>query len=275
MNPVEVLLFAILQGVSELFPISSLGHGVIVPDLFGWQLDRRGEAFLPFMVVLHLGTAAALLLYFRKDWQELLGGFIRARGKPTNPPARLLWLLLLGTVPAGLIGLLLEKNLRVLFASTTLVLVFLCINGIVLLAGDRWRRRGGGAPLTALAPGGALRIGLAQTLALIPGISRSGCTLVAGLANGLDYAASARFSFLLATPIIAAAGVLEIPKLLHLAGRVPLGLIAASGVLAGTFAYLSTWFLMRYFRRHDVAALRPFGWYCLGAGLAGLAWKLL
>jgi len=89
MNPVEVLLFAILQGVSELFPVSSLGHGVIVPDLFGWQLDRRGEAFLPFMVVLHLGTAAALLLYFRKDWQELLGGFLRARGKPINPPARL------------------------------------------------------------------------------------------------------------------------------------------------------------------------------------------
>lgn len=275
MNPVEVLLFAVLQGVSELFPISSLGHGVIVPDLFRWQLDRTSDAFLPFMVVLHLGTAVALLVYFRKDWLELLGGFVSAGGKPTNASSRLLWLLMLGTVPAGLLGLLLEKKLRMLFTSTTLVLVFLCINGIVLLFGDRLRRRGGGEPLTALSPGGAIRIGLAQALALIPGLSRSGCTLVVGLASGLDYAAAARFSFLLATPIIAAAGLLEIPKLIQFADHVPLGLIAASGVLAGTFAYLSTWFLMRYFRQHDIAALRPFGWYCLGAGLAGLVWKLL
>lgn len=275
MNPVEVLLFAVLQGVSELFPISSLGHGVIVPDLFRWQLDRTSDAFLPFMVVLHLGTAVALLVYFRKDWLELLGGFVRAGGKPTHPASRLLWLLMLGTVPAGLLGLLLEKKLRMLFTSTTLVLVFLCINGIVLLFGDRLRRRGGGESLTALSPGGAIRIGLAQALALIPGLSRSGCTLVVGLASGLDYAAAARFSFLLATPIIAAAGLLEIPKLIQLADHVPLGLIAASGVLAGAFAYLSTWFLMRYFRQHDIAALRPFGWYCLGAGMAGLAWKLL
>ncbi len=271
---VEAILFAILQGVTELFPISSLGHGVIVPDLFHWQMDRNSEAFLPFMVVLHLGTAAALLVYFRRDWIDLFRGFFRANGKPDNPQSRLLWQLAVGTLPAGLLGLLFEKKLRLLFGNTTLVLVFLSVNGVILLVGDRLKRRGGGKPLDALGYGSALRIGFAQALALFPGISRSGSTLVAGLGSGLDYASAARFSFLLATPIILAAGLLEIPKLLHMTGDIPFALIGICGVISGVCAYLSIWFLMRYFNRHDVEALRPFGWYCLTVGILGLIWKL-
>lgn len=271
---IEAILFAILQGVTELFPISSLGHGVIVPDLLHWHIDRNSEAFLPFMVVLHLGTAAALLVYFRRDWIDLFRGFFRANGKPDNPQSRLLWQLAVGTLPAGLLGLLFEKKLRLLFGNTTLVLAFLSVNGVILLVGDRLKRRGGGKPLDALGYGSALRIGFAQALALFPGISRSGSTLVAGLGSGLDYAGAARFSFLLATPIILAAGLLEIPKLMHLTGDIPFALIGVSGVISGVCAYLSIWFLMRYFNRHDVEALRPFGWYCLAVGILGLIWKL-
>ena len=271
---VEAILFAILQGVTELFPISSLGHGVIVPDLFHWQMDRNSEAFLPFMVVLHLGTATALLVYFRRDWIDLFRGFFRANGKPDNPQSLLLWQLAVGTLPAGILGLLFEKKLRLPFGNTTLVLVFLSVNGVILLVGDRLKRRGGGKPLDALGYGSALRIGFAQALALFPGISRSGSTLVAGLGSGLDYASAARFSFLLATPIILAAGLLEIPKLMHMTGDIPFALIGVSGVISGVCAYLSIWFLMRYFNRHDVEALRPFGWYCLAVGILGLIWKL-
>ena len=140
MNAIEALLFAIIQGISELFPVSSLGHGVLIPDWLHWSINRTSPDFLPFMVVLHLGTAAALLLYFRRDWLQLIGGFLKAGGKASNPDARLLWLLIAGTIPAGLLGLLLEKQLRALFTSATAVLIFLSLNGLLLLWGDRLKR---------------------------------------------------------------------------------------------------------------------------------------
>lgn len=275
MSTLQAILFAIMQGVSELFPISSLGHGVILPDLLRWNLDRQDPGFLSFMVVLHIGTALALLWYFRQDWIALIGGFIRAGGRPRNPESRLVLRLIAGTIPAGLLGLLLEKKLRLLFGSTSLILLVLIINGIILIAGDFLRHRDGGRSLDQLSYLDALKIGLAQALALIPGISRSGVTLIAGLNQGLDYAASARFAFLLATPIIAAAGLLEVPKLLHGPSLMPLWLILVSGIISGICAYLSTWVLMRYFNKHEVQALRPFGWYCIGLGLLGLALKYL
>jgi undecaprenyl-diphosphatase len=275
MSTLQAFLFAIMQGITELFPISSLGHGVVLPDLLHWSLDRQGPTFLPFMVVLHLGTAAALLLYFRRDWIDLIGGFLRAGGRPSNEHSRLVWRLVVGTVPAGLLGLLLEKKLRLLFGSTTIVLAVLIVNGLVLIAGDRLRHRGRGRDLDSLGYGEAFRIGIAQALALIPGVSRSGVTLIAGLSTGLDYASAARYSFLLATPIIGAAGLLEVPKLLHLGNQIHLGMVAACGVVAGVFAYLSTWLLMRYFNKHEISALRPFGWYCIALGAFGLVMKFL
>lgn len=275
MSTLQAILFAIMQGISELFPISSLGHGVILPDLLRWNLDRQDPGFLSFMVVLHIGTALALLWYFRQDWIALISGFIRAGGRPRNPESRLVLRLIAGTIPAGLLGLLLEKKLRLLFGSTSLILLVLIINGVILIAGDFLRHRDGGRSLDQLSYLDALKIGLAQALALIPGISRSGVTLIAGLNQGLGYEAAARFAFLLATPIIGAAGLLEVPKLLHGPSLMPLWLILVSGILSGICAYLSTWALMRYFNKHEVQALRPFGWYCIGLGLLGLALKYL
>jgi undecaprenyl-diphosphatase len=275
MDTVHLLLMAIMQGISELFPISSLGHSVLVPALLHWPLNRESSWFLPFIVVLHLGTATALLIYFRRDWLQLFAGLWRARGRAHNPEARLFWLLVVGTVPAGVLGLLLEHRIRELFGGFTVAAVFLALNGLLLMWGDRLKHRRARHRLEELSWVKAFGIGCAQALALIPGISRSGASLVAGLASGLEYDAAARMSFLLATPIIAAAGVLEVPKLLHHAHQAPLAMIMVSGVVAGIFAYLSTWFLMRYFHSHEVKALRPFGIYCLALGLGSLAFHAL
>ncbi|MBV8467127.1 MAG: undecaprenyl-diphosphate phosphatase [Burkholderiales bacterium] len=272
---IQAILFAVLQGITELFPISSLGHGVIVPTWLHWAIDPREPAFLPFMVVLHLGTAAALLLYFWRDWAELIGGFLRAKGGFGNEQSRLMWRLMFGTIPAGLIAFALEKQIRALFTSTTVVLVFLAVNGVILLIGDQLKRRRAHRDLDDLSAGGAIGIGVAQALALIPGISRSGVTLVAGLAQGLDYVSSARFSFLLATPIIAAAGMHQVPKMIKLGPTVPWPLVIACGVIAGVLAYLSTWVLMRWFKKSEIESLRPFGYYCLIVGIGGLVANFL
>lgn len=258
---------AILQGVTELFPISSLGHSVLVPAMLHWPLNRDAPWFLPFIVVLHLGTASALLLYFWRDWWQLFNGLWRARGKASNEEARLFWMLVVGTIPAGLIGLALHHQISRLFGMFELAAIFLMVNGLMLMIGDSLKRRKPEGSLDALTWRKALGIGLAQSIALIPGMSRSGATLVAGLGAGLDYAASARFSFLLATPIIAAAGVLEVPKLLHhgVPGNL-LHVIILSGFLSGIFAWLSTWFLMRWFSGHEVSALRPYAIYCMAMG---------
>ena len=267
-----LMALAVLQGVTELFPISSLGHGILVPALLHWPINRDADWFLPFVVVLHLGTAAALLLYFWRDWARLLGGWLKARGGMGNAQARLLWLLVLASIPAGLLGLAFAHRIKHLFGGFTFAAVALMVNGLMLVMGDRLKTRQASHNLDTLGWKRALGIGFAQALALIPGFSRSGATLVAGLGVGLDYEGAARFSFLLATPIIAAAGLLEVPKLLHHGAALHglLGSIFAAGLLAGVFAWLSVWFLMRYFHRHEIKALRPFGLYCLAFGALAL-----
>ncbi|HYW05173.1 MAG TPA: undecaprenyl-diphosphate phosphatase [Gammaproteobacteria bacterium] len=273
-NPVDLVLMAILQGLTELFPVSSLGHSVLVPAVLHWNIDRQALWFLPFLVVLHLGTAAALLLYFRREWIALIGGGLRQlAGRGSSPEAHRLWLLVVGTIPAGLVGLILEHPLRRLFGDARLVAVALAANGLVLLLGDWLHRRRGGDGSARLDFVRAAWVGLAQTAALIPGFSRSGTTLVAGLGAGLSYADAAEFSFLLGTPIIGAAGLLEVPKLFHdsLITGGQIGWIVACGLLAGFFAYVSTAFLMRYFRGHEIQALRPFAAYCVLAGIGALA----
>jgi len=265
----HLLLLAILQGVTELFPISSLGHSILVPAVFKWDINREAAWFLPYIVVLHLGTASALFIYFWRDWFTLLGGVWKSGGKLNNPHARLFWLLVAGTIPAGIIGLLLEPKIKALFGGFVVAAVFLMVNGIILFIGDTLKQRVARHELVNMGWWRAIGIGCAQALALIPGISRSGVTLVAGVWSGLDYGSSARYSFLLATPIIGAAGLLEVPKLVKHQATMPAGLIftlALGGLLAGIFAWLSTWFLMKYFKRHEMAALRPFGIYCLLGG---------
>lgn len=269
----QAFWLALLQGATEILPVSSLGHGVILPSLLGWQVDQEAPTFLPFFVVLHLGTATALLVFFWREWISVIRGFFRTlatRKLRGDPEGRLAWLLLAGTVPAGVVGFLFEKALSANFARPALAACFLVLNGVLLLLGERLRRRRAKEGASELSLWQAIAVGTSQVLALIPGISRSGVTVVGGLASGLSTEAAARFSFLLATPIILAAGVLEVPKLLEVGMARTLGVALFGGVVAGLAAYGSTALLMLLFRRHEVEALGPFGYYCIAAGLAAL-----
>jgi undecaprenyl-diphosphatase len=271
---VQAIFIAILQGLTELFPVSSLGHAVVLPRLLGWDLDENAAYFLPFLVVLHLGTAAALLLYFWRDWIGLLLGVL-GRGSPEERRAqwRLAALIVIATIPAVIFGFALRKPLGVLFGAPVIAAIFLVVNGGVLFVGERLRRRGGDRQLDDMSWGGALLIGLLQSTALIPGISRSGATMVGGLLIGLRHQAAAHFSFLIATPIILGAAVLEVPKILREGAHIN-GIAWLAGLVAGVTAFLSVAFLMRYFRRHDFEALDPFAYYCWAAGAIslGLIW---
>jgi undecaprenyl-diphosphatase len=276
MTLLQSIVLAALQGVTELFPISSLAHAVILPSLLGWAVDQDSHAFLPFLVMLHLGTAAALLVYFWREWIDILFALLGRGGAAAVAANRRLFLLIVvGTIPAVIVGFALEKFLRGLFGAPTVAAAFLIVNGIVLLVAERLRRRAGDGRLDMINWRQALFIGACQCGALIPGLSRSGLTMGAGLAVGLNHAESARFSFLLATPIIAGAGVLELPKLIHGGADAGIGLGEAliGGIVAAVTAYASTAFLMYFFKRHDFQALNPFAYYCLAAGLA--AWLLL
>lgn len=273
MTAVQAVLFAVLQGMTELFPVSSLGHAVVLPALLGWGVDQRAADFLPFLVALHLGTAAALLAYFWRDWIGIAGAVLglgpadRRRGE-----RRLFGLLVVATVPAVVVGFALEKWFRVLFGTPVAAAAFLVVNGAVLFAGERLRRRAGAGSLETLGWKAALGIGVCQCAALIPGISRSGATMVGGLLAGLRHADAARFSFLMATPVILGAAVLEIPKLARQGAAGLSGLALLAGAVAGVTAYASVTLLMRYFRRHEFEALDPFAYYCVAAGIGALFW---
>ena len=267
MNVGQALLMAVLQGLTELFPISSLGHAVVIPHLTGWSIDRDSPTFLPFLVTLHLGTAIALCLYFRADWWALLSSLVsRSDDGPAREQRSLLFRLVLGTIPAGLLGLLLEKRLAGLFGRYQIVALCLVLNGLLLILGEWLRRRARFRELSELRPAQAIAIGMSQAIALVPGFSRSGVTMIGGLLVGLRHESAARFSFLLATPIILAAAALEIPKLLRAELRSELGPALVGGLAAGIVAYLSTAFLMRYFKSHEINALVPFGIYCIALG---------
>jgi undecaprenyl-diphosphatase len=275
MTAVQAMLIAVLQGATELFPVSSLGHAVVLPALLGWGFDQRSPDFLPFLVMLHLGTAAALLLYFWRDWLALLTGLVGlGPAHQVGESRRVILLVVIATIPAVVAGFLLEKAVRGLFGSPVIAAGFLVVNAGLLLFGERLRGRlagGGERALSSLTPMDAAVIGLWQCAALIPGVSRSGATIVGGLLRGVDHAGSAHFSFLIATPIILGATVLEVPKLLHAdvaPGVFQLSAIAA--VIAGLTAFASTAFLMRYFRSHDDWALNPFAFYCAAFGLVAL-----
>jgi len=284
----QAIVLGVLQGVTELFPVSSLGHSVILPQLLGWTdvvaAQSASESyFLAFLVGLHVATALALLAFYRSTWARIVRGLIaslRTRRIET-PDQRLAWLLLVATIPAGLVGLLLEHTLRVVFAKPLAAAGLLLINGLILLFGEWIRRRAevrrvvatyatttaGTRRLDTLDLREAGAIGVAQVLALLPGISRSGITMVAGLARGLDHEDSARFSFLLATPIILAAGIYKLPDLLGPNGDGVRLQILAGSVAAGLAAYLSVRFLTRYF---TTRTLTPFAVYCLVVGILAI-----
>ncbi|HEY4441366.1 MAG TPA: undecaprenyl-diphosphate phosphatase [Candidatus Elarobacter sp.] len=269
---VQAMLLAVLQGVSELFPVSSLGHTVLIPALLRWHVDESSESFLAFVVVLHLGTALALIVFYRSDWVKIVGALIGSirRGKLSDDPdERTAWLLIAGTIPVGILGVLFQSAVKGLFASPIPVSLFLAANGFLMLFGEWLRRRQHADPsrrykrLEELTPKDGVLVGLFQSLALLPGISRSGSAIVAGLLRDLHHDAAARYSFLLATPVILAAALLEIPSLFAPDAHVALVQSAAGCVVAGVTAYASVAFLTRWFRHNDLA---PFAWYCVVAG---------
>ncbi|MGH3719719.1 MAG: undecaprenyl-diphosphate phosphatase [Pseudonocardiaceae bacterium] len=299
----EAIVVGAFQGVTELFPVSSLGHSVLVPALVGgrWAHDLDVSApespYLAFIVGLHVATAAALLIFFRNDWIRIISGLISSlrHWRIQTSGERLAWLLIVGTIPVGISGLLLEHLFRTTLGRPIPAAAFLIANGVVLYLGEQLRRRadttvssavpattpvdGPGsardveavadARLARMSLGRATLIGSAQILALLPGISRSGVTMVAGLTRGLSHADAARFSFLLATPVILAAGALKIPDLFGPLGAGIQGPIIVGSIVSFVSAYLAVRFLTRYF---ETRTLTPFAVYCVLFGTASLIW---
>jgi undecaprenyl-diphosphatase len=334
----QAALIGLLQGVSELFPVSSLGHSIIIPALIGgdWARNLNMTAdkspYLSFVVAVHVATAVALIVFYRRDWARIISGLlssIRSRSISTSSQ-RLAWLLIAATIPVGLVGLAFEHAIRTTLGRPWVAALFLTANGVLLYAVEKLRNRSTGgshrkgvqvtmtaaredlegdaadgdhlaaarvpATMTATtaAPGDvegdadadadaddrlgrrgwgeSIGIGAAQILALLPGFSRSGATIAAGLVRGLDHEDAARFAFLLATPVILAAGLLKLPELAGPEGNGILGQVAAGSLVAGVAAYLSLRFLTRYFHTHT---LTPFAIYCTLAGLFSLGWLTL
>jgi undecaprenyl-diphosphatase len=268
-SELQAILLGLLQGISELFPVSSLGHSVILPKLLGWQIAEGGNAFLVFLVATHLATAIVLGLYYRKDWQKIAAGLGRSLAsreiRADDADAKLGWLLVVGTIPAGILGLLLEQQLKTIFGAPVIVAGFLVANGLMLWMAEWLRRKGGTGQIDQLTWGQALAVGASQAVALLPGFSRTGATLAGGLLVGLSHEDAAKYSFLLATPIIGAAAVLKIPDLL--VDQSLIGPTFVGAICAGVAAYFSVRFLTRYFQS---ATLRPFAIYCVLAGILSL-----
>jgi undecaprenyl-diphosphatase len=273
----QAIILGLLQGISELFPVSSLGHSVILPRLLGWHIRQNDSFFITFLVATHLATALVLLGFFWRDWVRIVKGLARSLRereiREDDADAKLGWLLVIGTIPAGILGLLLEHKLRSVFASAQSAAFFLMLNGVLLYGAELLRRRApeheAGDPDARIAQRmgwrGAFAVGAAQAIALIPGFSRSGATMAGGLLVGLSNKDAARYSFLLATPIIGAAAALKLPELFGPQGNGVRGPALVGAICSGFTAYLAVRFLMRYF---ETNRLTPFAIYCLIAGAA-------
>ena len=280
----QAIVLGVLQGVSELFPISSLGHTVLFPTLFGWndlvKAQSESESFwLAFVVMLHVGSALGLLFYYRRDWVEIVTAFFRtlAKRRAETSTERLAWLIIVASIPAGILALAFEHQLRTLTAKPEAAAILLMVNGLLLFAAERFRRRAavrelavreglnpeGGRELDTLEYREAFVVGVAQSSALLAGISRDGVTMGAGLARGLDHSDSARFAFLLATPIILAAGLFKLPDLLGHLGNGIRGQALVACASAAITAVFTVAFLVKYFKTRT---LIPFAIYCLVFG---------
>lgn len=264
MTVIQAILLGIIQGATEFIPISSSGHLVLVPWLLHWAPPG-----LAFDTMLHWGTLAAVLIYFRRDWWAMIAAWLRGlvRWDWSDPDARLAWWVVLGTLPAALAGVFLEDFFERLFLAPAWVSIFLLVTAVLLVVAE-WlgqKRRG----LESLRWLDVLLIGIGQAVAIAPGISRSGATIGTGLLRDLDRPAAARFSFLLGTPAILGAGLLQLPDLLaepNLGAEiVPL---AAGLLAAAVVGYLSIWGLLRFLQRHR---LYVFAAYCAVLGVTCLA----
>jgi undecaprenyl-diphosphatase len=272
----QAIVLGILQGISELFPISSLGHSVILPRLLGWPIHQQDNFFLTFLIGTHFATALVLFFFFWKDWVKIIAGVVcslknREIG-PNDADAKLGWLLIVATIPAGILGLLFEDQLRATFVTPQSAAFFLFLNGFLLLGAEYLRRKKAGQPkekdsdarIANLTFKQATIVGSLQAMALIPGFSRTGASIAGGLLVGLSHEDAARYSFLLATPIIGAAALLKLPDLASSKGQVILVPTLVGAFFAAIFAYLAVRFLTKYF---ETQKLTPFALYCLGTGL--------
>ena len=281
------MIMGLVQGLTELFPVSSLGHGVLVPALLGWHnlVNSQSQSesfFLVFLVGLHVGTAVGLIVYYRATWFALFRGLFRQLGDvprngirslwrlntpETDANYRLLFVLALGSIPVGIAGVLLERKLRVLFDKPLAAAAFLCVNGVILLVGERLRRNVGRHArfkrIAAMTPLNALVIGSSQIFALFAGISRSGVTMVTGLSSGLDHEESANFAFLLATPVILMAGLYKLPSLMGSLGDGVRTQTLVGALCAMVAAYIAVNFLAKWFTTRNLV---PFGIYSLVVG---------
>jgi undecaprenyl-diphosphatase len=282
----QAIVLGVLQGATELFPISSLGHTVLFPTLFGWNglvdAQSQSESFwLAFVVMLHVGSALGLLFYYRRDWVQIVKAFFHtlATRRARTSTERLAWLIIVASIPAAFFGLIFEHELRTLTAKPEVAAIFLTINGFVLFAAEWFRKRAevrelaaregmkadGGRELDTLEYREALVVGVAQSTALVAGISREGVTIGAGLARGMDHSDSARFAFLLATPIILAAGLFKLPDLLGHLGNGVRGQSLVACAAAAVTAVFTVAFLVKYFKTRT---LIPFAIYCVVFGVA-------
>jgi undecaprenyl-diphosphatase len=272
----QAVVLGLTQGIAEPFPISSLGHGVVLPRLAGWHIHQNDKFFLTFLIATHLGTAIVLFLLFLKDWVRIAKGLWRSLAireiRDDDVDARVGWLLVAGTIPVGIIGLLLETPIRKLFASPQLAAAFLIVNGVALLGFERLRRRpprpgdylgDSDSRIAKLTWRQAIGVGTSQAAALVPGISRSGFSMGGGLFVGLSNEDAARYSFLLATPVIFAAAALKLPELLGTQGNGVRGPALVAGICAAATTFFAVKFLLRYFQTNR---LTPFGIYCIGFG---------
>lgn len=275
----QAIVIGLLQGATELFPVSSLGHSILLPALIGGSWSHlvtesvsqhaEGSSYLAFIVALHVATAVALILFYWKTWKKLLVALARTvvRRKIESSDERLIWLLIVATIPVGILGLLFEHSFRTLFAKPLAAAIFLTINGVILFAGEQLRKHRATKVNTTLANltyVEAGTIGTFQTLALLAGISRSGIAMVGGLIRGLSHEDATNFSFLMATPVILAAGLLKLPELFTPAGAAIQGQVIVGAIAAGIAAYVSARFLTKYF---ETKTLTPFAIYCVVVGL--------
>jgi undecaprenyl-diphosphatase len=287
----QAIVLGVLQGITELFPVSSLGHTVLFPHLFGWNNIVRWQSqpespWLAFIVMLHVGSAIGLLIYFWRDWVAIVRAFFATlrKRRADTPTERLAWLIVVASIPVGILGLAFEHAARVATAKPLIAAIFLVVNGFILLSAERLRRRSevrelarregmkadGGRRLDTLEYREAALIGVGESSALIAGISRDGVVMAAGLARGLDNSDAARYGFLLATPIILAAGLYKLPDLIGHNGNGIRGPAVIAAVVAAITAVFTVHFLTRYFRRGN---LNPFGIYCLLFGAAMIAYN--
>ena len=283
----QAIVLGLLQGITELFPISSLGHSILIPGLLGWRINPSANGIIEFLVATHFATALVLFLIYYKDWLFIARGMGRSlRDReiaPLNHYGKLGWLLVIATIPAGILGLLFKDQLTALFVSPRSAALFLAANGILLFAAEMMRKKriaaiatttkaepekitGGDARLAGMTWRQSVGIGCMQVLALIPGISRTGSTIAGGLWERLSHEDALRFSFLLATPIIGAAALLELPPLFASgAAEIRIALVGASAAAIG--AYFSAKFLVKYFKTRT---LMPFAIYCAAMGALGV-----